>query len=385
MNVTIEQAALFLNTSEKALKRFIRDDVFNPGNSIAGWISLRPGKEYGALVIDTVNESHVLPQVIWGMPKLHYPFGTCNDGSRQYTWPKDALKFQIAEKWDGTNICHYAYMDNQGIVYRTFKTRLTPIAGNGDLFGNFADLVKLALSRQTLPEKPVFGMSAHCYELCGYRNPHLVKYNFDIKLIPLCSILQKHGEIIPYMDTVGNFSVDSIERLTRAYEVTREADNQIIQDSNTEQGEFPLEGKVFYVFSESQGWMPMKCKPQIIEDIHWSRGGIPEDKIREACFKALERFSIQEISESEVEEILLEDFHQEAITCSTERIRKALDELRSEGYRRLKIWDILQEQDIEMSEHPKGDLMRMLSKHFPGSEMRRVFSSARAMGLVKER
>lgn len=386
---TIQEAVELLKTTEKALKRFVREDAFNLGNVLEGWISLRPGKEYGALVIDMVNGEKVIPQVIWGMPKLHYPFATQVDGTRVYHWPVDALKLHIAEKWDGTNICHYAYEDAQGKIFYTFKTRLTPVAGNGDLFGNFAELVQIVTSRHdwlSTHAVPVPGMSAHCYELCGYRNPHMVKYDFDINMIPLCTIMQKHGDIIPYLETQGNFDVvsNSQERLTQFYEKYREQDNQIIKDSDTEEGEFPLEGKVFYVFSESLGWVPVKCKPQIIEDIHWSRGGIPENKTREACFKALERFDVDDITLSTVEEILLEDYPKEAVNNSTEKIKKGLSEMRSQAYQRRKIRALVLEAGWAMEPHVKGDLMRMLAPEFDRNKMRHVFSSARAMGLIKE-
>jgi hypothetical protein len=386
--VTIERASELLNTPVNAIKRFNRDDVFNGGNTIGGFISLRPGSAYGALVIDTVNGVSFPDgeeQVIFGMPKLHYPFGKRIDGSRIYNWPSDSEKLYVSEKWDGTNICNFVYHDITGNLFSTYKTRLTPIAGNSGDMGDFADLVKLVTSRPDWEpyDYPEQGRTI-CYELCGYRNPHLVRYDFDIKMIPICYITNFGSPCIYPALTDGEIVYNlSFDMLTERYTKSQEIDENIIVASETEQGEFPLEGKVFYVYAESTGgWVPVKCKPKMIEDIHFARGGIDNIKIREACFKALEMYPIEQVTHEIIEEILLEDYHPEAVTCSFDRITIGLDEIKHEAIQRKMIRSLVEEAGWEFKEHPKGDLMRMLSKGFCGTQMRRVFSSAKAMGLV---
>lgn len=386
--ITKELASELFGVNEKCIKRFNSViDSFNPQNTISGWISIRPDSTYGSLIIDTVNEYETPYQYIQAMPKLHYPFRTQDDGTRVYTWPNDWTNLEVYEKWDGTNICSYCYKDIEGRVFTTFKTRLTPVAGNSELFGNFVELVNLAMQKEPLFRYPDNTYSV-MYELCGYRNPHLVRYTFDISLKPICMRYQMSGNIYPLGEclfTEKDLEYD-IDILTNTYNAYREKDNSCIEESQTEQGDFPVEGKVFYVKSlSSDSWVPVKCKPKIIEDIHFARGGVATYKVREACYKALERFPIYEITIENIEEILLEDWHPEAVKCSYDRIVKELSELMKEATRRQAIKQVITGAcELEFKPYEKSILMRKLSEYFIGSEMRKVFTSAKAMGLIKE-
>ena len=65
-------ASQLLQLDLKWLQDFEVDDTFN-SQQLRGYMSRKPDHRYGALVITHVNEEEC-PQIIWGTPKLHYPF-----------------------------------------------------------------------------------------------------------------------------------------------------------------------------------------------------------------------------------------------------------------------------------------------------------------------
>ncbi len=103
---------------------FTEIDPFNPQNEVFGYISRKSTEYYGALIITKVNGKELLPQLIMGTPKMHYPFDSREDGTRNYHFPI-AKNIEIYEKLDGTNILAYFYSDGE-FRYLTYKTRLRP-------------------------------------------------------------------------------------------------------------------------------------------------------------------------------------------------------------------------------------------------------------------
>jgi len=94
----IDVAQIF-NIKESELKEFCENDPFNEGNIIHGYLSIRATHVYGALCIFEVNGKPTEPQIIYGTPKLLYPFSN-NDGDRIYRWPR--FKYiSVFDKLDG--------------------------------------------------------------------------------------------------------------------------------------------------------------------------------------------------------------------------------------------------------------------------------------------
>jgi len=116
----------------KDWKPLAMQDPFN-NNFVEGFISHHSGDDYGALLIQRVNNDKV-PQLVYCTPKIAYPF----DQSGNWHWPK-AKVIERYEKIDGTNIFQFRYKDIRGHEYISYKTRIMPFVQNSR-FGPFLDM-----------------------------------------------------------------------------------------------------------------------------------------------------------------------------------------------------------------------------------------------------
>ena len=114
MDMRIEIGAKLLDVKSEVLSEFEVEDTFNPGNRIAGVICRQSDHRYGALVITSVNGCDVTPQVIYCTPKLHYPFGSSDEGDRTYHWPKDIKRVEVYPKLDGCFAYHTPILLSDG-------------------------------------------------------------------------------------------------------------------------------------------------------------------------------------------------------------------------------------------------------------------------------
>lgn len=90
------QAAKFFCVKEKELQPFTMPDTFNDDLPLEGFICHRQDYRYGAVYFTAMGGHPCKPQVIWGSPKMHYPF----DKNGRYIWP-DVNKLNVYEKLDG--------------------------------------------------------------------------------------------------------------------------------------------------------------------------------------------------------------------------------------------------------------------------------------------
>src|SRR5688572_19460649 len=97
-NLASKAASLF-RVEQKHVDSFTRMDPFND-NCVCGFINRRKGLMGGSLLICQVNGQEVEPQLIYGTPKLAYPY---QDESRKFL-KIQADHYYLAEKWNGVNI-----------------------------------------------------------------------------------------------------------------------------------------------------------------------------------------------------------------------------------------------------------------------------------------
>ena len=102
--------------------RYFEDqpDPFNPGNYLSAFVQTAGGDQYGEVRIARVN-GEPAPQIIRTTPKVSYPYG--RDGGWLLPGPEEVEQVRGYRKYDGTNICQYAYFDRQGRMFVTFKLR----------------------------------------------------------------------------------------------------------------------------------------------------------------------------------------------------------------------------------------------------------------------
>lgn len=387
----IVKASQILGVESKVLREFEVLDLYNPPNILKGYLCMQSDNLYGTLVIYSVNgliPSN--PQIIYGTPKLHYPFHMSAIGTRIYNWPK-FNRVKAFEKYDGTNILSYSYRDFMGKRYCTFKTRLTPIVRCVDTDSvNFKVLWDEILGKYPelrAPEAVMSGEYAFSYEMYGYKNPIVVMYNEPIEASFIFAVKQSNGEIEPpekfkHTKIINKClaNAGSDKDLTKLYEAMREQARAkiLIQDDGAIYG---CEGAVLYVFAEEK-WQMFKVKPDVIEQIHWAGDSVDYHSIVSTARNALENISVDELTTLFVVTLLKEEFSDIQIEKSRVRIGKAIKAVKDHVYFLTfvrKIYD----NCPDINKGDKGTLMRYFSQYCQKNQMRPVFTALKEMGFVQ--
>lgn len=128
-----EQAAELLGVRPSKLGYFAETDPFN-GVEVRGFICFQQDHRYGALCIYYADGYLPSTQVVYGTPKLRYPF----DKQGRFRFPI-AEKIEVYEKLDGTNILAFVCETANGEHKLSFKTRLCPFIRSGEM-GDFLEM-----------------------------------------------------------------------------------------------------------------------------------------------------------------------------------------------------------------------------------------------------
>ena len=365
-------------------KAFKVEDPFNQKNTLAGNIIIGPGKYYGALKIDSVNEVGVYDGITFATPKLEYPFSK----GFNYKFPS-ASEIKTFRKYDGTNVFMYRYSDPYGFRFTSYKVRLWPF-----LRGKFLPLWNEILDKHpSIPDlyemNAGLDLAGFAFEMYGGRNPHLIRYGNPLDAVVLFAVTFT-GRVIPsHMletgdvpkaefikdvagDYVFNYEQDQAE-FGRGLSVVSEDDDDFIQFDGEE-------GAVWYLREKNTvTWRMFKCKPAEILKIHWEASVIEQATCQMTAQNVLETETVATVEN--VSALLEEEFSKQAITSSLIRIQKAVDIVnRNAGVDR-KIVEILTDHadaggglySTFSRDSDVPTLMRLLSKSFAKSEIRLVY------------
>lgn len=339
--------------------QFVAEDPFNPGNRLEGdLIQSRDAPEdfYGAMYIKSVNGEKVEPYVIKGTPKVRYPF---DKGSGNYQFPS-ATEIRSYLKYDGTNIYAYKYHDKKGEEFISFKIRLFPFVGS-----YFIPMWQKMLKKY--PIKQLFGLNPHLagfsFELYGYLNPHLFKYDVDLDTVLLFA-RDKEDNIVPNEEIksmvpkaplVTTISDNYVWNYQQAQERLGEQLNLITERHPETEDPFygGEEGNMWYLRSKKTGkWVMLKCKPNEIEKIHWSnfQSSLHIDKpvIRATIINVLEAH--ETLTLDVVKTYLKEEFTEAQITASLKRITTLMEKQNQYVALRRKIEELIIEHDIDLNQ-----------------------------------
>ena len=297
LNVFKSKAASAFNCEAKMATTFERVDPFNPGNTLAGFICRKKGDRQGSLYITHVNGIQCGSQFIFGTPKLAYPY-TDESTKREYK-EVDADSYYIAEKWNGMNVSFFKYKDATGKQFISAKSKGAPFLSDSDI-GNFLTLTQEAMdakdTQAILADFEKSKLQSITFELCGSKEPHLVKYDFEIALKPLFSTRQ-HGGIRPFenmLEGVLKSSARSWQRMCKTHQELDFDANELYRETNKlehkyEYNHFATEGKVLFCLDKN-GYVidrvMYKIKPQDIEEVHWQRFDKEiQERVKEASRK----------------------------------------------------------------------------------------------------
>lgn len=363
---------------------FCEVDPFNPQNTVEGFISRKPNEYYGALIITKINDKTVPEQLIFGSPKMHYPFDSLQDGTRRYKFPvvKD---IEVYEKIDGSNVVSYLYTDGDS-EFMTHKLRLRPFMANSR-FGNFLDMWNEVATKyfETIREMI---KSWHCnisWEIYGGRNTHLIVYKnaLDIALLfgvtntgrilsPTDLGLAKRDNysnlgLLPLVSRLDNIDHDYINNYER---IQKELDAKL-QKIEGEEHYIGTEGTVWYLHFLDGQCLQIKCKPETVEAIHFATGGLSKNTIIATCWNAFE--NVDTLTLDFVKQLLLEEYAADKIEANAELIQKCIDLVSSEMEFRQKVLTEYRNLGMNVLLN-KREVMRVLSEKFNKNKMRKVYS-----------
>ena len=364
----IEKVIKDLDVKEKDLQEFEEQDPVNPENVLKGYLCRKPDHRYGALSITHINGKEAY-QVVYGTPKQHYPFG--RDG--QFNFPR-AREIEVYEKLDGTNVCAYRYFPGDK-VFQTYKLRLSAVLRNSR-FGDFLDLWLEMLEKY--PQLPSICETNNCnvsFELYGSRNTHLIAYEVPLEIVLLFGIDSEAKIITPSrLNNLGLPGAERLAKITSQQQLVEEYNRfrKEIEEKNVKNPDETIsgaEGVVWYLLDEKGTTLQFKCKPDSVEQIHWGAGAIDINTIKATAHNVLETEDV--ITYDATVLLLQEEFSDEQIALSEERIKRAVTELREWYEFNKEVMEVYNRIGIDFHED-KGTVMREMSKHFPKNMMKKV-------------
>lgn len=388
--ISISEAAKILQVSETTLAPFSECDPYNDNIPVEGFLCSQSDHRYGCLLITKVKGFEVEPEIVYCTPKLKYPFERQEDPTlkRKYHFPKFS-SVRVYDKLDGTNICHYAFKDANGTKFQTFKTRLTPFL-KATRFGDFKSLWDEVLANNSKIRDVDVSDFSLSYELFGYRNSHLIKYDVPLETRLLFSISRKDASIgVPDSSLWNNVGIPvlnnrsilkSTDDLVSFYEECRERAEKknFVNEDGTISG---TEGYVFYVLTTEGKWEQFKAKPESIETVHWSSGSIPRSVIIQTVWNALE--SSSDITIDYIKTLLAEEFSESQIGKSETKIHNSIEYVLSTFKFREHVKEQYNSCGLTFDKDGKATVMRALSSFFKKEEMKKVFSALKEMNLTK--
>lgn len=381
------------------------------GNVMEGFINLERNEKYGQLIVEKVNGKKA-PQIIWGIPKIKYPYIEGADGPIKL--PQGKMFFR--EKLDGTNISVYPIKLDGKIIDVEYKTRRLPLAAMSSSFIDGDNLVKFIRDEYPQIEEIVkqtgYTLS---FEIYGKNNMHMVRYEESMALSLLVALdNNKNGKIVDYDELkqiakenklpipqehliidIENNSIQLTPYFQERYQYTgfnkrvykdndrlyRDVQNiyESInkRDSYKDPEHFSLEGSVIFISGDDGKNTLWKCKAPSVEEYHMKLSQlntIPDENLAKAVDKTRENLTLEELADlktavSFMQEELGEELPESTILRNAVRITNAIKDASRDAAMLLKI----QNSGINLNGEPK-DVIPQLKEKFPGAGAGYLFS-----------
>ena len=341
-------------------KPFEMVDPYNKQNTVTG-IIFRDIERYGDLDITHVNGREASQYVI-ATPKFYYP-GHHQSPRHAFTlmdFPDTS--FSVYEKLDGTNILMFKYKDADGKEFVSFKTRLVPFLRTD----GFKDWI--AMWKQVVDKRPdiISYMTTlpgnHAFEMYGFLNEILVKYEVDIDFRYLYTINEK-GSIFHRgnVDRVDG-GTDRCQALS-IYELYVTDAERMFKDGKR------AEGFMFY-FDDGTVY---KCKPICVVEEQGDSPFIGRDDIYVTAINASESIDTVDELLGTTMQLLAEVYDEKKIERSKPRIEDTVAEARSYLLVQKEAMNVMKEMGFSWSEENKAHIMRAVMQKFPKKMSSKIY------------
>ena len=374
------------------------------GNKISGYISVKPNKYLGSIIITNCNGEET-NQFIQSMPKIHY-FEDERDISQS------SISF-CYEKLDGTCLIVYPLKNKNGEIIEI----VPKIRGRAVADSHFISLFK------KVDQKPILDYyhdndGILIFEMHGILNQHeIIHYNtgVDIKLIAIFhndvfnnnpveagiygfnkpdlvfKLMHQGSEWIlksctdkfkPYLGrNIWAFptNIDAVDGIQK-----------LLEDLNKEyikyNGIRAIEGVVINTHNEAGHPKWLKCKPRDIENEHRSQNGIPRSSITKEVLKYFDEYGadVQGIYLKDknhhteyIERMLSEEYNEEYIAKSRKKIERVFMQIWDSKQVPESIHKITDELIEEYGDKGIKHCMRMFAQKYPmkKKQARMVYST----------
>ncbi|MCA9869905.1 MAG: hypothetical protein H6647_04600 [Anaerolineales bacterium] len=384
---TLEQITAIADVGARHWQPF---DATSPGGiPFSGFLCRQESDKLGMLAVTALDGQERL-EFIPAMPKIHYPYIQDREGRLQVSIPVpiNVTDARFNVKLDGTAIIFYPLKDAAGQVLEVVaRTRLLPML-MPSRWGDWNGMLAEALPDRGPVEAAVRGQDVVLvFELWGYRNPHLVRYDTPLALTLHTAI--RHRKPVSYRrlaDIAGSYGLDMAPTLEvavpdadglaaayRRWQARLEAENQAAG-----QDVFVQEGAIL-MLSTAETAEYWKCKPPSIEEIHWQADQhISKEIVRQALLKLVE--SGHDFAAGTVEAVnaLLEvDYQPQDVAAEAELIERVVLDFVVELQRQEWLRGLVDASGLDPHDLPA--LMRHLSEHYPRKEMGWVYATVKTL------
>ena len=384
---TLEQITAIADVGARHWQPF---DATSPGGiPFSGFPCRQESDKLGMLAVTALDGQERL-EFIPAMPKIHYPYIQDREGRLQVSIPVpiNVTDARFNVKLDGTAIIFYPLKDAAGQVLEVVaRTRLLPML-MPSRWGDWNGMLAEALPDRGPVEAAVRGQDVVLvFELWGYRNPHLVRYDTPLALTLHTAI--RHRKPVSYRrlaDIAGSYGLDMAPTLEvaapdadglaaayRRWQARLEAENQAAG-----QDVFVQEGAIL-MLSTAETAEYWKCKPPSIEEIHWQADQhISKEIVRQALLKLVE--SGHDFAAGTVEAVnaLLEvDYQPQDVAAEAELIERVVLDFVVELQRQEWLRGLVDASGLDPHDLPA--LMRHLSEHYPRKEMGWVYATVKTL------
>lgn len=365
-------------------------EVTSPGSiHFAGYLCRQESDKLGMLAV-TMLDGQPRLEFIPAMPKIHYPYVQDREGRLQVSIPVpiNIVDARFTVKLDGTAIIFYALTDAQGQVLEVVaRTRLLPVLAPSR-WGDWHGLLAEVLPDRTPVEAAVREQHVVlAFELWGYRNPHLVRYDRPLALTlhtairhrklmshqRLADIAQRYGLALAPTLEVAAPDAEGLAAAYRRWQARLEAENQAAG-----QDVFVQEGAIL-ALSTVETATYWKCKPPSIEEIHWQADQhISREIVRQALLKLLENgYDFAAGRVDDLQAALETDFDPQQVAAEADLIGRTYLDFVVELQRQAWLRSLVDSSGLDPHDLPA--LMRHLAPHYLRKEMGWVYATVKTL------